>query len=154
MKKYSVFWLIWAVALVPLLAATASYFGGFAQPSGRTNQGALLPQGVELSSLQLMDEQGQPYMANGRWRLLLLQSSRCQQLCRDWNRYLPNIHTAMGKDRDRLQWHRVMNEKVGFSDTLILADPLGNLVTSYRLDQQPQAILKDLKRLLRVSKVG
>lgn len=154
MKKHSVFWLIWAVALIPLFAAMVSYSSGFAQPEGRTNQGALLPEGLVLASLQLIDEQNRPYMANGRWRLLLLQSSSCQQLCSEWNGYLPNIHAALGKDRDRLQWHRVLSEKEGFSDTLILADPLGNLVTGYRLDQQPQAILKDLKRLLRVSKVG
>ncbi|WP_432471115.1 hypothetical protein [Amphritea sp. HPY] len=154
MKKHSVFWLIWAVALIPLFAAMVSYSSGFAQPEGRTNQGTLQPEGLVLSSLQLIDEQGLPYIANGRWRLLLLQSSRCQQICRDWNEYLPNIHTALGKDRDRLQWHRVLNEKAGFSDTMILVDPLGNLVTGYRLDQQPQAILKDLKRLLRVSRVG
>ncbi|MEH6651550.1 MAG: hypothetical protein V7707_16105 [Motiliproteus sp.] len=35
-----------------------------------------------------------------------------------------------------------------------LADPLGNMVLHYRLDQSPQELMKDLKRLLKVSKVG
>jgi len=153
MKKHATFWLVWAIALIPVFAAFISFSGGPWQPEGRTNQGQLLPSGETLETVRLLNQQGKPYQANGRWRLFLLQNHGCSETCAQWQQLLPNIHTAMGRDQERLQWHRVIHQDIE-EGQLLLADPMGNLVTRYRLDQPPQAVLKDLKRLLRVSKVG
>ena len=37
---------------------------------------------------------------------------------------------------------------------LYLVDPLGNLMMSYPADAEPGGIIKDLKRLLRYSRIG
>lgn len=50
---------------------------------------------------------------------------------------------ALGEDDDPLQ-----------ADHLYVIDPFGNLVLRYRMDTDPVGIIKDLRRLLRNSRVG
>lgn len=50
---------------------------------------------------------------------------------------------ALGEDDDPL-----------YADHLYVIDPFGNLVLRYRMDADPVGIIKDLRRLLRNSRVG
>ncbi|NBR74494.1 MAG: hypothetical protein EBT74_00995 [Gammaproteobacteria bacterium] len=42
MGNRTTFWLIWGIALVPMLAAFVMYFGGIGVPEGRTHHGELV----------------------------------------------------------------------------------------------------------------
>lgn len=139
------FWLIWAMALVPLAIAMAAFFSDW-RPADQVNYGQLYPAGTTLASMQL--EQQLP--PDGRWQLVLISPGHCDTACAEWQQRLPNLHAALGKERERL----VLRQLSADQQRLALADPLGNLVLYYELTQSPQAILKDLKRLLKLSKVG
>ncbi len=154
MKNRGMFWLIWAVAFFPMLLAMVSYFGGVGQPQARVNNGQLVAAGMTLETLQLKSEQGIPYQADGTWRLLLLVGPGCTTACAVWRTQLPNLHAALGKDRNRVQYHEIRTDRERLANQLVLADPLGNMVMSYQLEQSAEAVLDDLTRLLKVSKLG
>jgi hypothetical protein len=77
---------------------------------------------------------------------------------------MPNLHTALGKERDRVEWHQVssaavqgglVSEEISRLGAAVwVVDPLGNLVLRYDLDETPQAVLDDLRKLLKLSKLG
>lgn len=141
----AMFWLIWAIALVPLVVALSAFFSGW-RPVDQVNYGQLYPAGTTIRALQL--EQQLPQ--DGRWQLVLFHPASCDAVCDQWQQRLPNLHAALGKERTRL----VVRQLSGSQQRLAVADPLGNLVLWYELNQSPQAILKDLKRLMKLSKVG
>ncbi|UTW03565.1 hypothetical protein KDX31_00475 [Amphritea atlantica] len=144
----TVFWLVWAVALLPLLGASMAYFSGW-RPAEQITEGELYPPGVTLADLQL---ENQPLTAEGNWQLILLVDNTCADECRHWQTLLPNLQASLGKDRDRLLWQEVDSSQLGAG--LLLADPRGFMVTRYSLSLPPKVVIKDLKRLLRISKVG
>ncbi len=157
------FWLIWGVGFVPMFAAMLMYFGQIALPDNSSERGLLLAPGHALSEWQLIDAQGESFEFQGQWRVLLTVSGDCEQQCQQWQQTLGNVRQALGKDRDRLQWHRV--DQAGelnltspalaeLGDGVWLADPLGNLVMRYQWSQPPSDLFKDLKRLLKVSRIG
>ena len=143
-----VFWLIWAVALVPLLVSSVAFFNGW-RPGEQINQGELYPAGVTLQQLNL---DSRVKTQTGRWQLILLLDKPCDKRCEEWQKQMPNLHASLGKDRERLQWQQLVVEHQ--SGGLLLVDPRGFMVTRYSLQLQPQGILKDLKRLLKISRVG
>lgn len=144
----TVFWLVWAIALLPLLGASVAYFSGW-RPAEQITEGELYPPGVTLTDLQLENKE---LAAEGNWQLILLVDKTCADECRHWQALLPNLHASLGKDRDRLLWQQVDSSEQGAG--LLLADPRGFMVTRYSLSLPPKAVIKDLKRLLRISKVG
>lgn len=141
------FWLVWTVALVPLLVASAAFFSGW-RPAQQITQGELYQPGVRFQDLKLSEHE----VKEGSWQLILVVDQQCKNECAQWRELLPGLHASLGKDRDRLLWHQVdvSQQQSG----LLLADPRGFMVTRYSLSLSPQAVLKDLKRLLKISKVG
>ena len=148
MTRISSLWLVIGVAVLPLFFAMLSYFGGWWQPAGKVNNGALIVSDNDQIPLQ----QGEQLIANGRWQLIML-SPQCQSDCQAWMQHLNNIKTALGRDADRVE-PRLANAAAGSGQSILLVDPLGNSVLSYQLEQSPRDILDDLKRLLKVSKIG
>ncbi|MEH6823446.1 MAG: hypothetical protein V7629_05995 [Motiliproteus sp.] len=164
-----------ALATLPLALAMLSYFGGIGVPVGRVNQGQLVLTPTAVASWQLRVSDGEPWQGQGRWQLLLVVE-RCEDGCLAWQYTLGQLHKALGRDRQRVERQLVLpraaaegvtangviaNKAVFVSagvaasnQGIWLVDPLGNLVLRYRLDQPPQALFKDLKRLLKVSNVG
>ncbi|MEH6472723.1 MAG: hypothetical protein V7752_15875 [Halopseudomonas sp.] len=155
-----------AMAILPLAAAMLSYFGKVALPSGTVNSGELIVSQQSLEHWQLTDTRGEPWRGQGRWQLLLVVE-KCQQDCQAWQHTLGQLHKALGRDRQRVEQQLVLPALVeNQTNSLLssiaqpsnrgvwLADPMGNLVLRYRLDQPPQDLFKDLKRLLKVSNVG
>lgn len=141
------FWLVWAVALVPVLVASLAFFTGW-RPAQQITQGELYQPGVRLQDLKLSEDE----VKEGSWQLILVVDQQCEDVCTQWREKLPGLHASLGKDRDRLFWQQVdvSQQQSG----LLLADPRGFMVTRYSLSLPPQAVLKDLKRLLKISKVG
>lgn len=151
-------WLVWAVALFPLLLAVAMYYGGLWIPQQKVNAGELLPPGKTLSMAAFKDTRGNLHQASGRWQLLLSVPRVCDELCQHWQSHFRQILILLG--RERVEMHLVIWDETGgvkqiSKERMIwLADPIGNLILRYRQDQTPQDLLKDLKRLLKISKIG
>lgn len=152
------FWLIWAVGVVPMLIAMMMYFFGVMLPADRTHTGELL-QGEHLHSWQLRsaDNSNKP-----QWQLLLTTPQDCLQNCDHWWQVLDKVHTALGKDQGRVLLARIESSHSELSQpdfnrlgaAVWIADPKGNLVLRYSLDEQPKQVLKDLRKLLKVSRIG
>tara|TARA_R110002094_G_scaffold57798_9_gene68953 strand:+ start:349 stop:891 length:543 start_codon:yes stop_codon:yes gene_type:complete len=163
------------MAVLPLMLAMLSYFAEVAIPKGRVNTGELIVAPASVESWQLNDANGNHWQGQGRWQLLLVVE-QCQDNCQAWRHTLGQLKKALGRDRKRVEQQLVLpliasgDEAADLmmtdSDALVsavasienqgiwLADPLGNLVLRYRLDQPAEDLLKDLKRLLKVSNVG
>lgn len=143
-----VFWLIWGAALIPLLVASIAFLSGW-RPVSQINSGHLYESGLrieEVDALQQVD------LVPGKWQLILLVNAQCDQQCEIWNKLLPNVHVSLGRERQRVSYQQFETEEV--SNGLVVVDPMGFMVIKYGLEQSPQSVLKDLKRLLKVSKVG
>ena len=154
MSRFS-FWMIWLVGGGPLLVAIVLYFSGAMSGSG-TQRGELLAPGQSLQQWGLTDLQGAPLAESGQWQVLLTTVENCTERCQWWQQQLGQVHKALGKERGRVDW-RVISESDGGADIsngIWIADPLGNLVMRYQFDQPPQDLLKDLRRLLKVSRIG
>ena len=116
-----------------------------------------------------------------RWSLIYLSEAACDGICQGRVAALGQIHKALAEDRGRVQTvflHRtgVQPPRAGGVQNIALtgdagkqlaaqltaahpgpiyiSDPLGNLVLAYPADAREQGILKDLERLLRLSRIG
>ena len=152
------FWLIWTVGLVPLLFAMVMYFFGVMIPQDRKHGGQLLTgQHIDHWQLETSDSDKER-----RWQLLLTSPEQCRANCEQVWQVLGNLHTALGKDRDRVQLSRVGDEENDPHSAKLselgagvwIVDPLGNLVIRYSLDEPPKQVLRDLRKLLKVSRIG
>lgn len=115
----------------------------------------------------------------GKWLLVTFDAAGCDAYCEKKLYYMRQIRTAQGKEQDRIQrvWSLTNGERVrpellaAFEGTRIvradpapfpgnpvehvyLVDPLGNLMMRFPRDPNPSLMLKDLRRLLRYSRVG
>ncbi len=157
------FWLVWGLGFGPLLLAVLMYWSGVGVPDGRTHHGELVADGRSVSEWQLRDSGGHPWQGFEQWQLLLTVPADCTD-CTGWIERMPNLWTAIGKERDRVEWHLVKLSPS--SDALVSArvaelgpglwvvDPLGNLVLRYDLSATPQGVLEDMRKLLKLSNVG
>ena len=158
MNKFS-FWLVWGVGAGPLVLAIFMYFSGWFVPEARSHEGELLTQ-EHIDSWQL------PVPVVGKaafqWKIVLTETAECRERCVLRASQLEKLHVALGKDRDRVVfWHvggqteeidSIYIDEIG--DAVWIVDPMGNLVLRYGLDVEPKLLLKDLRRLLKVSRVG
>lgn len=162
MRK-STFWWVFVVAAGPMLLAMFMYFTGLGIPVGRTHHGELIADGRSVNDWSLATAAGEPWQMNEHWQLMLTQPAGCTG-CSDWAGKMPNLHTALGKERDRVEWHQVLPAPADsglvspdlsqLGAAVWVVDPLGNLVLRYDLTQEPQAVLDDLRKLLKLSKLG
>jgi len=144
------FWMIWAMALVPMVAAFAMYFGGVGIPDGRTHHGDLVADGTQAGDLGLP----LPDASDPRWQVILASSPDCAP-CTVFSEGLNNFHTAIGRERDRVAVSEMPAEAtVPGAAAIWLVDPLGNVVLKFDPAVNPTLILNDLKKLLKLSKVG
>lgn len=122
--------------------------------------------------------------ARYRWSLIYAKMTPCETSCLDALDRVRQVHTALGRDQDRVQRVFLTGDdrtEIDADDALVVAtlnpgrhvalvallgearldtgrlyvvDPLGNLVMSYPADADRRHVLEDLERLLDVSKVG
>lgn len=176
--------LIAAVFFGPLIAATVMYYGGYFQPAGRTNHGALLEPFVSIPLELPQSEVGN--LGDGYWALIYSNEGECAMACEDALYTLRQSRKMLGKEMDRLL--RVFLHGESSPDTVFLAnehaglmilrdsdlsrllddekpaaqpaggyflmDPLGNLVMYFEPDIDPSDMVEDIKRLLKLSRIG
>jgi hypothetical protein len=166
--------LLLAVFASPAVAAWLSYL--YWQPAHFSNYGILLsPQPLELPSL--VDEAGntKPWRAlRGKWVLLVVAPGGCDAQCNE-NTYLARqVRLAQGRERQRIErvflgperpidWpyaedaYRVamrQSPDVLANGGLFLVDPLGNLMMAFPAKAQGEGVIRDLRRLLKASRMG
>ena len=157
------FWLVWVVGGGPLCLAMFMYFFGFST-SVLSHKGELLEKGEHVTNWQLIDSKQQQWQQPSKWQLLITLPKECAHRCGLWHGKLEKVVTALGKDRDRVTFIEVAttptegkwtaSAQYRIEPGVWIADPLGNLVLHYQFDQQPEDLLKDLRKLLKISRIG
>ena len=176
--------LIASVFFGPLVVATAMYYGGYFQPEGRTNHGALLEPFVSVA--EHLPDSGVVKQGDGYWSLIYNGSGECGDDCKNALITLRQSQKMLGKEMDRIK--RVFLHGESSPDTVFLADehagliatredalrallnnkkpvelsaggyflmdPLGNLVMYFEPDINPSDMVEDIKRLLKLSRIG
>ena len=155
------FWLIWIIGVVPMFIAFAMYYTDSLTPSNRVNQGELITQQT-LSQWQLTFNNSH-WQQSPQWQVLHTQPDSCSGAqCEKWNNALPSVIKLLGKDSNRVVLYQVGNldsmlqtsKLKDLGEAVWIADPNGNLVLRYSPELTPEQLLKDLKKLLKVSKIG
>lgn len=142
-------WAIMVTALVPIIAAFVMYFGQVGIPEGRTHHGQLVEPGLKAQNL------GLPFNVDDSiWQVVLSKTSSCTA-CDKFENGLPNFYEAVGRERNRVNVSVVDTTGIQNAvDAIWIVDPLGNVVLRFDPEINPTLILKDLKKLLKLSKVG
>ncbi|MCJ8170574.1 hypothetical protein [Atopomonas sediminilitoris] len=168
---------LFAVAVLPMVLATAMYFGQFWVPGSRSHHGEMLTPGLSLSDLGLVN----PAEGEGRWQLLITVPQACDSGCERLLYVSKQIHIGLGREANRAEHHVLIKEvspqqisqwqatdpklKItqhalpsdgpqGNASQLWLVDPHGNLVLRYAADTEGKPILNDLRHLLKLSNIG
>ncbi len=166
--------LIGLVCAAPLVLGTAAWFL-------RWDTGSAGNYG-ELIEPRRLD--GAPFAGlRGKWVLVAIDAAACDAWCEKKLYFLRQLRRAQGKDMERIErlWlvtdarapraellqafegTRVLQVADAgllraFGDNPVdhvyLVDPLGNLMMRYPRDPDPSKMLKDLQRLMRVSRFG
>ena len=75
--------------------------------------------------------------------------------CNSFSEGSANFHTALGREKDRVAVKKVAAADLTMTEPSIwIVDPLGNVVLRFGPEINPTLILQDLKKLLKLSKVG
>ena len=145
-----------------------------------SNHGDLITPPKDIHSIATMQNQ----KLDGKWWLVYVPSDKCELACEDVLYDMRQIKTALGKNSERLgkliitqgncnkycdpqlKQNKSKLVKVKLStqehsalfnstaDGLYIIDPRGYLMMHYEIDTPPKDILTDLKRLLKISKIG
>lgn len=155
------------VFILPVLAAKLTLVTGWYQ-GGKTNHGTLLTPSFNLGK------------DIRHWLLLYSPATSCEQVCRESLWQARQVHTLLAAEGDRVKRYMLGNElsataglnlprltiaadlRANFiTDALYLVDPLGNVIMYYQFPADKtqalivgKGLLSDLKRLLKVSKIG
>lgn len=141
-------WSIWLLAFLPLVAAVLAYRLDLPVTSGSVNHGELLEPVQPIAQWG-----GDADLYTGHWTLLLKPGGLCGVECQQQLSRLKSVHDALGRDADRMRV-RIEYSSLALESGVWLVDPNGNLVLRYSEQQLGEPLLQDLKRLLKVSKVG
>ena len=173
---------ILAFCAAPTVAAWLAYFVW--QPQSRTNYGELIePRPLPDPEMLLLDGRPfRMSQLRGKWVLLQIDSAACGDACRKKLVYMRQARLALGRDAERVErvWliddaaapdaallrdHEGLTVVRASREALIdpfpsatahiyLVDPLGSVMLRFPGDPDGRRMLKDLARLLRVSRVG
>lgn len=166
--------------IIMLVVAAVSLFGSYTlflttrdgALWGTTNHGAFVTPPRTLDGLALAETE-RPVATDGRWWLLTVVPQACAQQCEDTLHLLRQMQILLNKDSDRVVRGLLTSSEpaaalldeypaLAFADSpqealeqgVYIVDPLGNFVFHYPLEVDGSAMLKDLKRLLKVSQIG
>ena len=166
--------LIFLVCAAPIVLGTAAYYFGW---HGRTtgNYGELIaPRPLEAPAFKSL---------RGKWLLVTFDPAACDPACEQKLFVVRQVRRAQGAGAERIErlWlvtdgrapraalveaiagshiepAQAAGDPGAFSGDarkyIYLVDPLGNLMMRYPADPQPARMIKDLERLLKVSRVG
>ena len=146
-RKVTMLLVVGSTAL-PIILALVVYFGGFA-PQGSVAKGTLLD-----PVLTLEEWGGEPQLFTGAWSILKTQAGTCDAACDQSLEPLRRVHDALGKEAARVQVVGLGSDQIQLEPAIWVVDPLGNLVMRYSLDAELKGLLADLRKLLKVSRIG
>ncbi|MFO7188385.1 MAG: cytochrome c oxidase subunit I [Pseudomonadota bacterium] len=176
--------LIFTVSAAPFVLGTLAYYffptaartnyGDLIEPRAVPDVPLTAPGGARATLADL----------KGKWVMLQFDEARCVEACERKLYYMRQARLAQGKDMGRIErvWvvldggvpeapaalvegiyiarsaGRVFVEHfpapTDVRDHIYLIDPLGNLMLRFPSDPDPKRVIKDLQRLLRVSRIG
>lgn len=101
-------WSMFAVLLVcaaPIIASYITYF--FIKPEGRTNYGDLIdPRQYPIPAMSSTSVDGKPQTLQefkGKWIMVKVGGSACDQKCQDMLFMMRQLRTMQGKEADRIE---------------------------------------------------
>jgi cytochrome oxidase Cu insertion factor (SCO1/SenC/PrrC family) len=101
--------LLFVIAFLPIVLATAMYFGGWGATGGTANKGELIQPVGAVSEFGFSDPQGQPLgnrfhpaTEEPQWLVLTLTED-CGQACQSALHETRQVHIALGRERDRVE---------------------------------------------------
>ena len=173
MSPKAKFLLVGLACAAPFVLGTAAYFLGW----GSGGAGAAYGELVAPRPLA-----GAPFDAlRGKWVLVSFDAAACDAYCEKKLYFMRQIRTAQHKDMGRVERLWVLTDAGkpraellaaiegtriasgpaaakdfpgNAADHVYVVDPLGNLMMRFPRDPDPSKMLKDLKRLLRLSQIG
>ena len=162
--------LIGLVCTAPFVLGTMAYLFDWGTGAGANYGDLIPPRALAASALQPL---------RGRWVLVSFDKAACDAYCERKLYFMRQVRRAQGKEMERVERLWVLTDAGkpraellpgiegtrlgGFSaegfpgspaDHIYLVDPLGNLVLRFPRDPDPSRMIKDLQRLLKVSRVG
>ena len=135
---------------------------------GTTNNGAFVTPATNRSDLGWQFQSDLELLQDNLWWLWLTVDN-CDAGCEQALKSLKATHILLNKEAERVRVAYSSADQVapGTSGVIrvrptqrdmpvgiYIIDPLGNLVFFYPVDAPPEDVLKDLKRLLKVSQIG
>jgi hypothetical protein len=171
--------LLAAIAIAPVAASYAVYY--FFPRDVQANHGTLLPT-APAPALEGVRADGRPFRladARGQWLLVVNAGERCAEACERLLYATRQARTMQGREQDRVARALIVTgadplpaepaatglvvarvdaaaagRLPGGPPSIIVIDPLGNLVLRYPADPDIKGIAKDLTRLLKASRIG
>lgn len=165
----------------PFVLATLAHKLGWTPSGDSVNRGQLIQAEVPLLEQALqIDERDEAIELRKKWSLLLFVPNACEESCKAEIEKFEIVHFRLNRDIERVQLVVINDQDTvsspfarkvtqGESSTALLnsfnelqlkkeglyvIDPLGFAVSNYALDSNPEDLQKDLKRLLKVSRIG
>jgi hypothetical protein len=146
---------------------------------GTTNNGTFVTPPLTVADLNVSDEPGSVMTEGGTWWLWVVPQGPCESACREALHQLRQLHILLHRDAGRVRRGLVRDSEAaidaatdveltelypqlaflsansaGLAEGIYVIDPIGNLVLHYPLQDAGKPVLEDLKRLLKVSKIG
>lgn len=137
---------------------------------GTTNQGAFVQPLTTTEQLGWKTAEQAPLTTSGQWWLWTV-ADQCDDVCAGALQKLRAAHILLNREAKRVRRGlttaesfvvpedqpdlvRILTPLQRVQDGIYIVDPNGNLVFFYPIDINPKLLLKDLKRLLKVSQIG
>ena len=170
MKSKQFFILFVGMALVPLILAYAVLNFGWYTP-GATAKGEFVKTEIQLDFITAPENKA------GMWRLVVQPNNSCENDCQELLYGINQTYLALGKLQKRVE-ARVLSEQFDLSaypkliatayqtqalsaNHLYLVDPFGKVILQYPVNSDREqtiasskAVLADIKKLLKYSRVG
>lgn len=161
----------------PFIIATVLYFGGY-ERNAQVNYGRFVSPEIALPAQLHFNTE-----LRSRWTLFVLSEGVCDGQCNEALTTITQVRLATGREIDRIARALVVrkgaataaadddalyrfdaNAELGKSvitalaalptDKIYIMDPVGNLVLSYPLNADRKRLHGDLKKLLKLSRIG
>lgn len=161
-KKFFIICLV--LSVTPVLFAGFWQFYGHANPT--LQKGNLLSKTVYIKTNKFSDE-------DPKWYLARVANFNCDASCQGQMYLLERLRLATGKNQKRVKTAMVALQPIHSQDTVVvtkekmnqirryvhqdsilIVDPRGQVVMSYKGDVDPRKISQDLKKLLKFSRLG
>ncbi len=175
--------LIMAIFALPIVASFTAY--RFYRPRPTANHGELLLPPAQVSAQALPTPDGGTFSfasLQGRWALVVPDSGRCAEACREKLTTVRQVRLALGRNASRVARVFVVDDRrapdpelmkafegteVALADGsaigpaargdrahVYLVDPNGNVMMRWPQGGAPKGMLQDLERLLKASQIG